>query len=219
MKNSTRNNGRHRSAMSAIALLLLTLTAGCAVNSEMTNVWHDATLAPGSVHNVLVVGIRKDPVRRRMWEDAFVNALTSRGVAATASYKLYAEAAPDTQQVIDAVGKNGYDGVLTSIRLPNETTSRYIPGALRQEQEASQGRYGRLHTYWVTVQDPGYTETDTIIQIQTDLWTASPDAGRLVWSGLLRTLESVTGRTADKAVSREIMPEMEKQGVVPAVVR
>ena len=145
-----------------------------------------------------------------------MSALSARGVVATASYKLFAYAAPDTEQMIEAARQNDYDGVLTSMRLPNEATNRYVPGALRQQREMSQDYYGRLHSYWVTVQDPGYTETDTIIRIQTDVWTTTEGGGRLIWSGTLRTLESVTGRTIAEAVSKEIMPELEKHGVVRA---
>jgi hypothetical protein len=212
------SDGHLRGIVSACALLALTGMAGCAVNSEMIEVWHDPTFAPGSVHNVLVVGIRKDPVRRRLWEDAFVKALAARGLTATTSYQLFPEAPPDTQQVIEIVRKNGYDAVLVSIRLPNESSTRYVQGALRQERVTTQDYYGRFHSYWATVQDPGYTETDTVIQSRTELWVTAPDSGHLVSSGTLRTLESVNGRTVERAVSKDIMPELERQGVVPEKV-
>jgi len=187
---------------------------GCAVNSEMTNLWHDTSLSPGSIHNVFVVAIRKDPVRRRAWEDAFVKELTARGVTATSSFRLYADAPPDTDQVIEAVRKNGYDAVLVSTRLPDQETSRQIEGAVRREQMTSQDYYGNFHSYWVTVHDPAYTETDRIIQVQTDIWSTGGDGGHLVWSATLRTLESMSRSTVAKTVAKDIMPVMEKQGLV-----
>ena len=75
--------------------------------------------------------------------------------------------------------------------------------------------YGRFHSYWVSVQDPGYTETDTIIRLQTDVWANEGNGGHLVWSGTLSALESVSGRTIKRAVDDAIMPELVKQGVVP----
>ncbi len=207
-----------RSCLAVVALLALASAFGCAVQSEMTNVWRDPTMAAGSVHKVLVVAIRKDPVRRRTWEDAFVDELALRGVSATASYQRFAGGAlPDTDQVVEAVRKDGFDAVLTSSRLPNEATSHYVPGQVREEPVVAPDYYGyrRFHTYWVSVQDPGYTETDSIIRLQTDLWSTARDGGHLVWSGTLRTLESVTGFTVKKAVTDEIMPQMEKQGAIP----
>jgi hypothetical protein len=202
-------------SMAACALLVSAGLAGCASQSVMTKLWKDPSFVSGPVHNVFVVGIRKDPVRRRIVEDAFVNALRARGVTATSSYSLFPGASPDTQQVIEAVQKNGYDAVLASVRLPDETTSRYIPGTIRREQVTSQDYYGRFHSYWVNVQDPGYTETDKIMQIQTDVWAITNGSGRLVWSGTLRTLESPNNRNVNATVSKDIMPQLEKEGVVP----
>jgi hypothetical protein len=214
--NASRYGSPTRACAIALAIIAVTMASGCAVNSEMTNLWRDPTLAPGTVHNVLVVGIRKDAVRRRMWEDAFANALTERGITATSSYRLFPQALPDTQDVVDAVRAHGYDAVLTSLRLPDQTMTQYVPGTVRPEQVTSLDYYGRFHSYWVGVQDPGYTETDTIIRLQTDVWATARNGGHLIWSGTLRTLESPSGRTAERAVTRDIMPEMEKQGVVPA---
>jgi hypothetical protein len=221
MANAIWKHPHLRTGASAVALLALAVTAGCAAQGEMTNLWHDPTLASGSIHKVFVVAIRKDPVRRRAWEDAFAEALTARGVAATASYRAFGEAAPDTQQVIDTVRRDGYDAVLLSSRLPDEATSRHVPGEYRQEQISDRNfyGYGRFHSYWVSVQDPGYTETDTIIRLQTDLWATGQGDAHLVWSGTLSTLESVTGRTVKRAVDEEIIPELVKQGVVPRETR
>ena len=72
-------------AVAPVALLALAVTAGCAAQSEMTNLWKDPSFTSGPMRNVLVVALRKDPVRRRMWEDAFVDELGARGLSATPS--------------------------------------------------------------------------------------------------------------------------------------
>jgi hypothetical protein len=208
------NGWRARGAVVHGALLALMMTVGCAVQSEMTDLWKDPTFPIGPMHNVLVVAVRKDPVRRRMWEDAFVSELGARGLTATSSYQLFQDAPPDTQEVIEAVRKNGYDAVLVSIRRPNETTSTFVPGNVRRESVTREDYYGVFHTYLRDVQDPGHTEIDEIRLIQTDVWTTGGN-GHLVWSGTLRTLDSVTNRTMETTVSKDIIPVMEKQGVVP----
>ncbi|PYM04687.1 MAG: hypothetical protein DMD82_13680 [Candidatus Rokuibacteriota bacterium] len=60
----------------------------------MTNLWKDPTFTSTTIHNVLVVGVRKNPVRRRIWEDAFVKGLGVRGVIATPSYQPYRSDCP-----------------------------------------------------------------------------------------------------------------------------
>jgi len=207
------NGRRTRGAVAHIALLALIITAGCAAQSEMTNLWKDPSFTSGPMHSVLVVALRKDPVRRRMWEDAFVSELGARGLTATSSYQLFPEAPPDTLEMTEAVQRNGYDAVLVSIRLPNQTTSTYVPGEVRREMVTTQNFYGIFHTYWRDVQDPGHTETDEVTLVQTDVW-ATGVRGRLIWSGTLRTLESVSNHTVETAVSKHILPELEKQGLI-----
>jgi hypothetical protein len=204
-----------QSTVVRIALLALMMTAGCAGQSEMTSLWKDPSFNSGPMGNVLVVALRKDPVRRRLWEDAFARELATRGVTATASYQLFSGAPPDTQEVIQAVRKNGYDAVLVSVRLPDETTTTFVPGTVRRESVTVQDYRGAFHAYWRDVQDPGHTEIDEIRRVQTDVWSTG-DRGRLVWSGTLRTLDSVSNRTMETAVSEEIVPVMAAQGLVPA---
>lgn len=206
---------RARSPLAHVALLaLMTTTAGCAAQSEMADLWRDPSYASGPMHTVLVVAPRKDPVRRRMWEDAFAGELGARGVTATSSYQLFPEASPDSQAVLEAIRRTGFEAVLTSVRLPNRTTSTYVPGLVRRESMMARDLYGTLRTYWRDVQDPGHTETDEIRRFQTDVW-ATGDGGRLIWSGTLRTLESVSNRTIETAVTRSILPVLEKQALIP----
>jgi hypothetical protein len=208
------NGRRSRGSVASIALLALAITAGCAAQSEMTDLWKDPSYTSGPMHNVLVVALRKDPVRRRMWEDAFVHELGARGLTATASYQLFQEAPPDTLEVIEAIRKNGYAAVLTSTRLPNQTESTYVAGEMRRERVTTRDFYGSLHTYLSDVQAPGHTETDEIRRFQTDVW-ASDRGGRFIWSGTLRTLESVSNHNIETAVSKYVIPAMEKEGLVP----
>lgn len=208
------NSRRIAGTLAAMALLVLIMMAGCAGQPEMTDLWRDPSFTSGPMNNVLVVALRRDPVRRRMWEDAFTQELGARGVTATSSYQLFQEAPPDTQEVIEAIRKNGFDALLVSIRLPNQTTSTYVAGTVRREMVTTQDYFGFFHTYWSDVQDPGHMEIDEIARFQTDIW-ATGVSGRLIWSGTLRTLESVSNRTMETAVSKDIVPALETEGLVP----
>jgi hypothetical protein len=213
----TMRAGGHRrghGAVALVALLVFLATVGCASQFQMTEVWKDPSFSSGPLRSVLVVAVRKEPVRRRLWEDAFAQELKARGVTAMPSYQLFSDAPPDTQDVIEAVRKNGYDAVISSVRLPNETQSTYVPGTVTRQAVTEQDWLGRFHTYWRDVQDPGHTETDDVRLTRTDIWTTS-GGGRLIWSSTLRTLESVTSNSVGKAVTRKIMPVLEKQGLVP----
>jgi hypothetical protein len=155
MAKPSANGLRIRGPVARVALLALMMTtAGCAAQTEMTDLWRDPAFTAGPLHNVFVVALRKDPVRRRMWEDAFTRELGARGLTATSSYQLFPAASPDSQEVIEAVRKNGYDAVIVSVRLPDETTTTYVPGAVRRESVTVQDFYGTFHAYWRDVQAP-----------------------------------------------------------------
>jgi len=47
---------------------------GCS-QSQMTDVWKDPSYNEGTMKKVFAVAVRRDPVRRRIWEDAFVEEL------------------------------------------------------------------------------------------------------------------------------------------------
>ena len=199
---------RARSTVVQLALVALIGAGGCAAQSELTALWKDSSFTSGPIDNVLVVALRKDPVRRRILEDAFAKELATRGVSATASYRLFPEEVPDTQEVVTAVRRNGYGAVLTSIRLPNETMSTYVPGTVRRESVTVQDRFGGFHQRWVDIHDPGHTESDEIRRVQTDVWSTGVD-GRLIWSCTLRTLDSVDSHAMEMTVSRDIGPVLE----------
>ena len=85
------------------------------------------TLSP-PLAKMLVITVRKDLTKRRIWEDAFVNELAKHGVAATSSYGLFPDVPPDTNQVIATVKANGFDGILVVLMLPTETNKQYFKG-------------------------------------------------------------------------------------------
>jgi hypothetical protein len=198
-------NGIHRRLAPAPALLgalvvLAPLLAGCGGGAQMTNMWKDPTFSQGPMQHVYVVAVRNDPVRRRMWEDAFVNELSRRGVKAEPSYQAFPDALPDTQQVVTRIQEKGYDGVLVSRRLPTQKVLSPWTQVYR--------------TYYQEVTVPGYTEVDRIVRIEVDLWTTKAP-GRLVWSGTTELMNPSSGNHVREEVTEKIVPELAKLGLVP----
>jgi hypothetical protein len=194
----------------AVAIAL----AGCGAGATMTNMWNDAAYTARPLHDVLVVAVRKDPARRRLWEDAFVADLKARGVSATASYTLW-DAVPDTDQVISAVREKKLGAVIASARLePGEETT-VVPGYIRQDTALHYNPWtNRYHTYFHDVVVPDRVETTTIQRFRTDVWV-SGEGGQLVWTGTLNVSEAPNRGLIEKNVSKGIVPEMEKVGLVP----
>ncbi len=198
---------------SLLVLALAVPIGGCAT-SGLTEQWRDTQYAAHPLTKVLVIGVKKDPTRRRMMEDAFVAALAKHGATATASYRLFADDLPDTQQVVDVVRANGYDGVLVSSKLASVTSTREVPGYSTRE---SRSRYDpwaqRYHSYFVEVHHDGYTETERLVRHRVDVWVAG-NGGRLVWTAIGSSVDPGSGAEVDHDITSHVVPSLVKAGLV-----
>jgi len=177
----------------------------------MTDMWNDATFTARPVQNVLVVALRKDPVRRRVWEDAFVSDLKSRGVNATPSYSMFVDV-PDTDAVIQAMHDKGFGAVLANVRLEPGTETQVIPGYVSKQPVTRYNPWtNAYHTSLVNVMTPDRVESTTVQRFRTDVWSG----GQMVWSGTLEVTEAPNAREIDKNVSNRIVPALEEIGLVP----
>jgi hypothetical protein len=153
-------------------------------------------------------------MKRRLWEDSFSEGLGRYGAKATPSYHLWADAMPDTQQVIEAVRRDGYDGVLVLMRQPDSEERTWVEGYTRRESEVRQNHFtGAYYTYWHDVRVPGRTETSTVANFQTDVWTTT-EGGRLVWSGTSQTTEGITTAEIKDQTDKLFLAELSKSGIL-----
>ncbi len=104
---------RFRFAACAAAGTALFVTACASVTVDST--WRDPTYEGPPFKKVMVIAWVDRPSVRRTVEDIFVNALTSRGVSAVASYTLIPNAqAVKRAAVVDAAKRSGVDSVLVN---------------------------------------------------------------------------------------------------------
>jgi len=196
------------------ALVAVLALASCAA-SQLGNMWVDRTFKTDGFKNVLVIAVRNDAVRRRMWEDGFASALAEYGVTAKRSYEIWTSALPDTQAVRDEVRKGGYDGVLINQRPPNTAQLTWVQGYSRRE---SVTRYdpnsGAAYTTWQDVAVPATMDTTAVVNYQTDVWATGPQA-RMVWSGASQTTDAFSMALIQHQAEALILPEIAKAGLLP----
>jgi hypothetical protein len=190
------------------------LLDGCS-QSQMTEMWRDPSYNEGTMKKVFAVAVRKDPVRRRIWEDAFVEELKAHGVTGVASYTMFPSDVPDSMQISDTVRKEDCDGVAISVRLPNATQETYIAGYTTRERVTVSGPFLRDYTsYWKDVRVPGYTETNEVRRFQTSVWTTQ-DGGRMIWSGTIETDDAAANGPARDSIRKQIATELVAAGILP----
>jgi len=200
-------------ALLALAVILGTvLLAGCGATRQ-TDLWSDPTYKAGPVKKIMVVAIRKDQLRRRMWEDAMVNALQSKtdnGTITVASYQLYPVNIPDTTEVVRTARSEGYDGVLVVARVELDSLTNQIPGYMAREQVTSYNRrWGSYVTRWEDVYHEGYSETETTLSVRVDL-LLSQDDGKLVWSVTSMTVDPTSAEDFRSSVADRVASQLKK---------
>jgi hypothetical protein len=172
-----------------ITLLIATivgvsLLAGCGV-TQQADLWTDPSYKAAPLDKLLVIAIRKDQLKRRMWEDAITTALNNKdhtGTIAVASYQLFPDDIPDTLAVRLRTRDEGFDGVLLVARMQVDTFLTDVPGYTASESVTEYSH--RWNAYVVRYEDvyhPGYVETETTASVRTDLLVSQED-GKLVWS-------------------------------------
>jgi len=186
---------------------------GCA-SGKMASSWRDRSFSGPPMTNVLVIALRPEVTRRRLWEDAFVTELATRGVRATASYQAFT-AIPDTEQVVRMVRERGCDGVITSMRLDPKTTTHYVPGYTTSQTETRYNELDRRYeAYYNEVTTAGREETTTTGRFETHLWTTH-GGGKLIWTGVLECAERPDAKAIQEGVSNRIATELQADGFIP----
>lgn len=200
-----------------LATVASVVLAGCAA-SQLGNMWRDRTFKTDGFKNVLVIAVRNDPVRRRMWEDGFASALAEYGVTAKRSYEIWTNGLPDTESVRAQVRKDGYDAVLVNERPPSSAQLTWVQGYSRRE---SVTRYdpasGGSYTTWQDVEVPATMDTTAIVNYQTNLWATTTETmhGRLVWSAMSHTTDAFSMQMIEYQTESLLLPEMSKSGLLP----
>jgi len=176
-------------AFAALAVLL----GGCATTSMLSS-WVDPEAAGKKLDKVLVIGIAKNHVVRRQYEDTFVRQLTAKGARAIPSYQLL----PDANQISEEsiaphIAENQITQVLVTRLVDRKTVSTYVPPTTTMYATGYPSYYpsyygswyGYYNTGYAAVSSPGYTYDTEYVNLETNVYDIA--AQKLVWTGLTET--------------------------------
>jgi hypothetical protein len=163
------------------AVLLL---SACA-STQLTSVWKDPSyqIRPA---RILVIGVAKSPLNRRLFEDEFVRQLKSRGTDAIASYTVLPDAQQGDQAAIaKKVAELGADTVLIIRLVSKKVVQTYVQGTPYYPPPFYNNwpnyyAYGYKYMY-----RPDYIAKDECAVIETNLYDARID--QLIWAASSET--------------------------------
>lgn len=162
---------------------------------------------------VLVLALVKDEATRRVTEDEMVRHVEAMGeVEVLASYRLPGLALDEPDVAKAMLRQEGFDGAVALRLVASEQELNYVPGAY---PDPYYGFFGYWDSYWGTAwwpRTPGYVTFDTVVQLETNVYSIEED--ELLWSGRtqLRNPESISKAIGDAA--RVIGRSLAKKGLI-----
>lgn len=205
-----------------IGAVVLAMTLGACSSSTLVNMWKDPQYPKTPIDKMYVIGFRTDEARRRFIEDSVVNELTRLKLTAVPSYREFSATLPDTQQVVDVVKRDGYNGVIVVMPLGTQTRETYVPGYVTTTPGPYYGGYGYGgYGYWgsyyypayQTVYQPGYVDRDEIVRVRIDVWSTD-QGGTLVWTGTTESIDPSSTDQLRREIIKLVVPELRRAGVI-----
>lgn len=166
-------------------LIPLALLLSACASTQLTSVWKDPSYQTRPA-KILVIGMARSPLNRRLFEDEFVRRLEAHGTSAIASYTVLSDAQQGDQAVIaKKVAELGADAVLITRLVSKKVVQVYVPGTPYYPPPY----YDTWPNYYVYgyryMYTPGYIANDEYAVIETNLYDAKTD--KLIWAASSET--------------------------------
>lgn len=170
-----------------VAAVCLSLLASCAT-TKLTGSWADPTYSSGHFKKIMIVGVARRELMRRIFENTFTAQLKTHGVEGVPSGMFSPGAGQlDRDALATKVAELGCDGVLvTRLIDARHQTTYYPPTGYAVPVAYHGGYYAYYHGAYALAYSPGYAVESTTASLETNLYDAR--TGKLVWTGLTDTV-------------------------------
>ncbi len=183
------------------------LAAACA-STSIVDSWYDPSYGGGAFKRIVVLGVTKQEVARRTFEDIFAAKLRATGIDAIPAYTVLAQGKLPEEVALDALARDARaDGLLMVhlVRIDRQTrvTTSYAP--------AFYPNYYGYYSAWVAYPD---VYTYDIVTAEVNLFSVS--TRKLVWGGTTETFNPQSVSRESGGFADVVIAELAKQGLVPA---
>jgi hypothetical protein len=194
------------------------IIGGCAT-TDIIELWKNPTYQPTPLTSILVVGMQKDPLIRRIWEDAYATEFNKldKSISVTASYSVFPGGIPDTTAIKRLTEGHKYDGVLMISRARVKETAYYVPGYYAPAWDWGPYYGYGWGDYWMRYQDvvyfPGYISYQTSIRVRTELLLPQDD-GKMVWAAISNTIDPTSRKQLTESVAYKVVTVLTQEGYI-----
>jgi hypothetical protein len=202
--------------LSIVALLILGVVASSSA-TKLVYAWKNPQYSGGSFKNILVLAMNGKASSRADFEDRMVAAITKPGLVAVPSYSLLPrpESTPiPMDQLRSVVRGQNFDAVVVSRLVKYDKTVTYVPGQAYPLSPYYGTFYGYYGALYPVVYSPGYLQTNTAVQIETNFYSAAKPDGELVWTGTSNVIKSGSVSKVIDDVVKLMVQGLEKENII-----
>jgi len=179
-----------------LAVFIIIPFTACST-TKLTNSWLAPDHKGPAYKNILVIGMSQEPGVRRSFEQQFANKLSSKsgvkGVESASMLRIKGEL--KNEDIIAVIKKTNVDAVLITHLVAEKKQKRYVPPQPVYAPSVQFGLYDYYHATYPVVYSPGYVTEDTIVKLETNVYSAATE--KLIWSG---TTESFNAGSAGRII-------------------
>jgi hypothetical protein len=207
-----------RSRLILIALVIAGLASADGKSTKILTSWKNPNFSKPRFHKVMVVGMSDNPPVRADFEDALSASMKEKSIEAIAGNTLLLRpegSKVDIEYIKAQIREHKIDGVVVSRLVSVKTETTYIPGSTYMvPYPYYYSFYGYYSALYPIVYSPDYLRTDKTVRIETNLYSTAKPKADLVWTAISETMNPNNVEKAIKAVVKEVVKQMQKDGVL-----
>jgi len=189
--------------------LSLALTS-CGPKIKVVNSWSDDSLSNYSIDSVLVIGVARSDLTRKMFDDSFVEAFTEKKVRAMPGYQfipLEKHEFPDRTVVEKIIKETGTKSVLITRIIDKETVTNVSGGGIYSVYNPSPYTHSMYDYYGYSISYIPPTEiVDDILYMESNLYDIANN--KLLWSVQTKTVNPVKSKDEFRLFVKELMDDL-----------
>jgi hypothetical protein len=192
--------------------------ASCATTT-FNATWKNPEAQPVKLAGAKVAAVVVTPNEstRRVAEDVLVRELNARGAQGLASYSFIStENLKDKDRAKGDFQKAGVDGAVVMRVVSANQELSYSPGMAYTPGMWGSPYYGSFWGYygwgWGMAYDPGYLRTDTIVSVETTVYSLKQD--KILWGGMSETMNPSKAEAFMKELADGVAKQMTKAGLL-----
>ena len=196
-----------------IAIFLISLSlflTSCGPKIKVVNSWSDDSLSNYSIESVLVVGLARSDLTRKMLDDSFVEAFSEKNVRAIPGYqfiRLENHEFPDRKVVEKIIKNSGTKSVLITRVIDKETETNVSGGGVYSVYNPSPYTYSMYDYYGYSISYIPPTEVvDDILYMESNLYDIANN--KLLWSVQTKAVNPVKSKDEFKRFVKELMDDL-----------